>query len=1240
MLPYINADHFTIFLDTTGKPFTQFMNSVLRASAAKLGIPPTDVHTNLRVSVPDGGIDSQIDKGADDPNGYLARPTVWQYKARKFSEITEAVLHNEIEGSSKENVRELIRRGYAYRLCICEDSDPSRKLAMQQKLDGIIKDVYPSAPPNLVLLPSDIAEWANHYPAVVARCLGLPADKFRYFQSWRASAVAETPTFVPPESYGDLNRRVAAHLDWSQKPSEVALTVYGDAGTGKTRSVFEALDSQTNQRELVLYTTDEQAAIEIATALTNDDTPNAILVADECLSQARFRLSDILRGSEKRVRLITIDNAKERNRTLAPELLIRRATDQETLNVLSANFDPVPLERRLKYAAIAGGFLRFAIYVCAHDSEIQEAGTLSPALKDAHSYYEYRFSGRFGFIQEDREALEIVALVDRVGYRGDKWDELDILCKIVHQNPQDTRKRIERIRTQTGLISSAGRFYYVTPAPIAMIAFESAWDRWAAADPVTFLKQIPEELIQAFQDRVSSAPSEVGAIVGRFFRDWTIAKGAQILGSESDTRRLVALVAADPKTQAPLLRTLVESARRSQIKGDESGGFPFGGITPRRLIVSVAEELAQFSDFFADAEAILFRLALHETEPSIGNNATNTWKGLFRIYLSGTDMPFAQRYQILKQHLSGNKPEEKKLAVSAAAAAIDRNAVRTVGPPLFGSLVPPKEWQPRTHRDYFDAIRDSMSLLLAATSDLDPDVSIAAKDWLLSAATHLLWAGLIEPVREALEGKLTGDMRPRMAALVRESYSRTNHPDVRDTSLQARTNLETWLISLESKTLHGRLIENIAAEPWNHHFEEQKWRTRVVDLAQDLYENPDAFTEELGWLNSNQAKAAAEIGHFLGLRDGADLRLLDQVVNSAIEEKADALARGYFYGLTLTESRKSERIGQALDRIQAVNPPLAFYVMLPAGDLVKTFKRAMSMVAAGQVAPRLLSNLLVWVGNRKTTPEEAADAVNLLLPMAKSGDSEAGTTAIDFIAYQLHGASDDQELILTQMFGAQLKNLWALLGAVVLNPGRQGHWFATVLLAAASFNPERSCKIGVAMLLSDSLQFAQEGEGTLAQLAHRFPEEMMEAIGAYVTADESKNQFFLRKFTVFTTLPVEVVTTWLQRVGVNGARAIARHLPRPFLDQSGTPKIPPLTEFVLTRFEDDDRTFREFVNGTHSFQLYRGSYASAREHEALQANPFLTSPLRRIREWAQLEIRQAQEDVTTHRISEEELNSH
>ena len=305
--------------------------------------------------------------------------------------------------------------------------------------------------------------------------------------------------------------------------------------------------------------------------------------------------------------------------------------------------------------------------MCMHDAEIQETGYLSSALRDAHAYYESRFSGLFGFDARDREALEIVALVDRVGYREDQAGELDSLCALVGRDPRDTRERIERIRTRMGFIASAGRFYYVTPAPVAMVAFESAWERWVAPNPNRFLSTLAESLVQPFQDRVSTASPEVGAEVARFFRDWTIKSGSRILESEIDTRHLLALVVADPTIQVPLLRALVESASSLQLRGTTPDVFPFGSSTPRRLLVSLSEELAQFKEFFDDAEAILFRLAIEETEPSIGNNATKTWIGLFRILLSGTELPFSHRVEILKRRRTSEDTRVRQLVASAVA---------------------------------------------------------------------------------------------------------------------------------------------------------------------------------------------------------------------------------------------------------------------------------------------------------------------------------------------------------------------------------------------------------------------------------------------------------------------------------------------------------------------------------------------------------------------------------------------
>jgi hypothetical protein len=70
----------------------------------------------------------------------------------------------------------------------------------------------------------------------------------------------------------------------------------------------------------------------------------------------------------------------------------------------------------------------------------------------------------------------------------------------------------------------------------------------------------------------------------------------------------------------------------------------------------------------------------------------------------------------------------------------------------------------------------------------------------------------------------------------------------------------------------------------------------------------------------------------------------------------------------------------------------------------------------------------------------------------------------------------------------------------------------------------------------------------------------------------------------------------------------------------GEPLVPPLTEFGLSRFEDDDEVFREFLAGTPAGLLDTGDISVQYEEEAETAQRFLGHPLRRVRAWVVPEI--------------------
>ena len=88
--------------------------------------------------------------------------------------------------------------------------------------------------------------------------------------------------------------------------------------------------------------------------------------------------------------------------------------------------------------------------------------------------------------------------------------------------------------------------------------------------------------------------------------------------------RLVRLIEVQPEAMIAVLRGLLERTAVNQLRGSVHAAR---GERARRQLVWLAEKLAHFAEYFTDAEAILLRLAIAETEPHLGNNASRVVGG-------------------------------------------------------------------------------------------------------------------------------------------------------------------------------------------------------------------------------------------------------------------------------------------------------------------------------------------------------------------------------------------------------------------------------------------------------------------------------------------------------------------------------------------------------------------------------------------------------------------------------------
>ena len=127
----VNEKDFLLLRDGGGEPFTAFVDALIRAHGFVHGIGEAHILTSLRTNIPDGGVDTEVRLPmAGEPTGYLHHSTCWQYKARRYADISDKDLLSELD---KHYAKKLIEIGYEYRFAICDDM-PAKLTAWEQLL--------------------------------------------------------------------------------------------------------------------------------------------------------------------------------------------------------------------------------------------------------------------------------------------------------------------------------------------------------------------------------------------------------------------------------------------------------------------------------------------------------------------------------------------------------------------------------------------------------------------------------------------------------------------------------------------------------------------------------------------------------------------------------------------------------------------------------------------------------------------------------------------------------------------------------------------------------------------------------------------------------------------------------------------------------------------------------------------------------------------------------------------------
>jgi hypothetical protein len=181
------------------------------------------------------------------------------------------------------------------------------------------------------------------------------------------------------------------------------------------------------------------------------------------------------------------------------------------------------------------------------------------------------------------------------------------------------------------------------------------------------------------------------------------------------------------------------------------------------------------------------------------------------------------------------------------------------------------------------------------------------------------------------------------------------------------------------------------------------------------------------------------------------------------------------------------------------------------------------------------------------------------------------------------------------------------------------HEWARVVRALTPHGRERAIET-VLGALTRSLVERIDLDELAKELSAAAPDVLFEKLSARLLSPDTFGSSE-RLRPLFALVPDDRWRRFVEDTGVEGARAIARYLPRPcFAD--GRPVVSPLTRFVLERHGNDDRVYKEFAWGAYC-GVWVGDLQERYEELLGEAAAFLGHPTPAIRRWAQSQSEEA-----------------
>ena len=726
------------------RELVELMNRLLYLECLKLGVDPENINTTLQTTWSDGGVDAGISNVPAGSRWLPEGESVWQSKSGKALSSTR--LCKEFD---KIGVQDALKRGGSYVVfmsgsvhagdqrngkngSIIEDGQRNRQIALQEycKQQGFATDRCK------IVYASQIAEWANEYPAVVLDfrrdvVVGLLTwEKWSGAKNYQENFVSDPGRTTIIQTFQDLLIPKAQEKRF--------LRIEGLQGVGKSRLALE-LFRDTPLRHTVLYAAQPSVIKDHLWSYLQTNSVTITLVVDECDYPEHRNLLDKVDSCGTSVRLLTVGPRSSRTKPVSfeTEFVTLDQLEAGAMNeLLKKTFPGLPDDLKQYVTDLSSGFVKLALNLARAVSSSKTRQSVSELT--SHLDIKHLLSTMLPD-RQDRNAMGVIALLERVGWEDELADEGKALCRHLKVNWEDARVRIAEIETRTGLVERKGRYRSVTPHLLAIWLTAGVLETIGTQEFMRIHSDVLKpERRAGFEYRVRDLGENdlTRALLVSLFGPSGLFPTLESIEGPDASRFLRLLCTAHPQEGIQALERLILSSNETQLRATVHG---------RNDLIWTLRALAWRDDLFERAAQLLLELAITEGgEYHTGMPASVEWLGLFRIYLGGTSAPFARRLNMLRETLASGDTAKQILAVKSVEVIFSIQEFRDNDITVLGGAPLPDEWHPSNFMEATGIRRDALDILRDALKDGKPEVQASVIEVLQDIARAAVLDGLAD----------------------------------------------------------------------------------------------------------------------------------------------------------------------------------------------------------------------------------------------------------------------------------------------------------------------------------------------------------------------------------------------------------------------------------------------------------------------------------------------------------------